>query len=50
MNDDDNENIANETNVYAEQYLRDKQLNEKSRFQKWRETTAAEMKKFIALG
>ena len=49
VNDDDYENIASETNVYAEQYLRDKQLNEKSRFQKWRETTATEMKKFIAL-
>ena len=47
LENDDFEQIANETNKYAAH--RRKTLKDKSRFQKWRETTVSEMKKFFAL-
>ena len=49
LENDDFEQIANETNKYAAQFLEGKTLKDKSRFQKWRETTVTEMKKFFAL-
>ena len=49
FDEEDYETIASETNRYAAQFLNNKELKQKSRFQKWRDTTAAEMKKFLAL-
>ena len=49
LENDDFEQIANETNRYAAQLLEGKILKDKSRFQKWRETTVSEMKKFFAI-
>lgn len=49
LDDFDYQNISDETNKYADQFLANKQLKEKSRFKKWRDTTALEMKKFFAI-
>nr|XP_022290940.1 piggyBac transposable element-derived protein 4-like [Crassostrea virginica] len=49
IDDSDYENVSEETNRYAAQFLHDKVLKEKSRFQKWKDTCASEMKKFSAI-
>lgn len=49
LNEDSYEQIATETNRYAEQYLQGKILSAKSRFKKWVATTANEVRVFMAL-
>jgi hypothetical protein len=48
--DDDLEDIATETNRYAEQYFENNQnLGTFSRLRKWQNTCASEIKRYIAL-
>lgn len=49
LNDTDYENISQETNEYANQFINSMTLKEKSRFHKWKDTTTLEIKKFLAL-
>jgi hypothetical protein len=50
IKDDDFEEIATETNRYAEQYFENNQnLGTFSRFRKWQNTCASEIKRYIAL-
>ncbi|XP_062604100.1 piggyBac transposable element-derived protein 4-like [Saccostrea cucullata] len=50
VDDNDYENISQETNKYANQFLNSGMpLKEKSRFHKWIDTTGLEFKKFLAL-
>ncbi|VDI63601.1 Hypothetical predicted protein, partial [Mytilus galloprovincialis] len=50
VNENDFENISEETNRYAKQYLdKNNNLSRFSRFRKWTNTTATEMKRFIAV-
>lgn len=45
----DYQNISDETNTCAEQFLQNKQLYEKPSFKRWKDTTALEMKRFFAV-
>lgn len=45
----DYQNISDETNTCAEQFLQNKQLYEKPWFKRWKDTTALEMKRFFAV-
>ena len=49
IDDSDYENISDETNRYAAQFLHEKVLKEKSRFQKWKDTCASKKKEFFAI-
>lgn len=49
LDDFDYQNISDETNKYADQFLANKQLKEKSRFKKWRDTTSLEMRSSLPL-
>lgn len=49
LDDFDYQNISDETNKYADQFLSNKQLKEKSRFKKWRDTTSLEMRSSLPL-
>lgn len=49
FNDNDFEFLAQQTNLYAQQFLRSAQLKPCSRFHKWHETNRSEMKQFISL-
>ena len=49
IDDTDYENISDETNRYAAQFLHEKVLKEKSRFQKWMDTCASIKKEFFAI-
>lgn len=50
VNDNDFEQMASETNRYASQYFaKNPLLGRNSRFRKWVDTTAAEIKRFLAL-
>ena len=50
VNDNDFDEMATETNRYASQYLNANQnLKQHSRFRKWVDTTAAELKRYLAL-
>ena len=51
VNDEDYEIMAVETNRYATQYFgaENREVTQKSRFQKWKETNASEIKVFLGL-
>ncbi len=47
--EDEHNIMAEQTNIYADQYLTDMRLAPNSRYHGWKPTDAAEMKVFIAL-
>ncbi|XP_062577443.1 piggyBac transposable element-derived protein 4-like [Saccostrea cucullata] len=49
LSDPDYEFMAEQTNLYAQQYIGSSHLKPNSRHQKWHDTTKSEMKQFIAL-
>ena len=49
VRNNDYDDIAMQTNLYARQYLANANLRPHSRFQNWVETDSSEMKKFVAM-